>query len=98
MKIADNISEKIFTRTPTTKKGFISFIDKLTTHPVWGFPFLFLVLFGLYEFVGKFGAGTLVDFIVEIIFGEYLNPLAERIITTFIPVSFIQELLVGHMG
>ena len=98
MKIADNISEKILTRTHTTKKGFISFIDKLTTHPAWGFPFLFLVLFGLYEFVGRFGAGILVDLIENVIFGEYLNPLAKNIVTALMPVNILQELLIGPYG
>ena len=37
-------------------------------HPLTGVPFLLLVLyFGLYKFVGQFGAGTVVDFIE----GEY---------------------------
>ncbi|MCK5138450.1 MAG: ferrous iron transporter B, partial [Thermodesulfovibrionia bacterium] len=63
LKIVKDISEKILSRTPVAKKGFSVFLEGVTTHPVWGFPFLFLVLYGLYQFVGRFGAGTLVDFI-----------------------------------
>ncbi len=98
LKVVDTISEKILTRTHVPKKGVIPFIDAVTTHPVWGFPFLALVLFGLYEFVGRFGAGTLVDFIEDSIFGEYLNPLAKRIVTDLIPINLLQELLVGQYG
>ncbi len=98
MKIVDSLSEKVFTKAPVTKKGFISFIDKLTTHPLWGFLFLAVVLFCLYEFVGRFGAGTLVNLIEYKVFGEYLNPLAKRIVTAFIPLTFLQDLLVGPYG
>ncbi|MCK5512775.1 MAG: ferrous iron transporter B, partial [Thermodesulfovibrionia bacterium] len=98
LKIVKDISEKILSRTPVAKKGFSVFLEGVTTHPVWGFPFLFLVLYGLYQFVGRFGAGTLVDFIEESVFGEYLNPLAERVVTAIIPITFIQELLIGPYG
>ncbi len=98
LKIVDDIAQKIFTKTPVKKPRVSTFFDSITTHPVWGFPFLFLVLFFLYEFVGVFGAGILVDFIEEVVFGEYLNPLSENIITSFIPVKFIQELLIGPYG
>ena len=98
LKTVDNISAKIFTKVHVKKIGFPAFIEKLTTHPIWGFPFLFLVLFGLYEFVGRFGAGVLVDLIEEGVFGKYLNPLAEKIVINLIPFKFLQELLVGPYG
>jgi len=98
LKTVDEISEKILTKTPVTKSGFAAFIEKLTTHPIWGVPFLFLVLSGMYEFVGRFGAGTLVDLIEEGVFGKYLNPLSEKLVKTIIPAEFIQELLVGPYG
>jgi ferrous iron transport protein B len=98
LKIVNEIIEKIFIKVPVKKLKFTSFIEKLTIHPLWGFPVLFLVLFGMYEFVGNFGAGTLVDFIEEIVFGEYLNPLAQRIVTALIPITLLQELLVGPYG
>ncbi len=98
LKIVDDIAEKTLIKTPVSHKGLIPVLEKLTTHPVLGFPFLFLVLFGLYEFVGVFGAGILVDFIEDVIFGEYLNPIASNIITALIPVAFIQDLLIGEYG
>jgi len=98
LEIVDSILEKILTKTPIRKAGFSAFLGSLTTHPIWGFPFSLLVLFGMYQFVGRFGAGVLVDLIEEGIFGEYLNPLAIKIVTTFIPVEFLQELLVGPYG
>ncbi|MBS1232466.1 MAG: small GTP-binding protein, partial [Nitrospirae bacterium] len=47
-------------------------LNKWTTHPVLGIPVLILVIFGFYAFVGHFGAGFLVDFFEEVIFGRYL--------------------------
>ena len=32
------------------------------------------------------------------VFGQYLNPWAEKIVTAVIPVKFIQELLIGPYG
>jgi ferrous iron transport protein B len=98
LKVVDTISEQILIKTPVSKKRISAFLENLTTHPIWGFPFLFLVLFGLYKFVGEFGAGTLVDFIEEVVFGEYLNPMMETIITKFVPITFLQELIIGPYG
>ncbi len=98
LRIADGILSRILTKIPVKQGGISAFLEKTSTHPVWGFPFLFLVLFCIYEFVGRFGAGTLVDLIEDIVFGEYLNPLAERTVTAFIPITFLQDLLVGPYG
>ena len=45
-------------------------------HPLWGIPVLLAVLFGMYEFVGVLGAGTMVDFLETHVFGNYLSPWA----------------------
>jgi ferrous iron transport protein B len=57
-----------------------------------------VVLFALYEFVGVFGAGTLVDFVQHGIFEGYLNPMAKKVVISLIPVGFFQDLLVGEYG
>lgn len=104
LKVVDEILEKVFTKTPVSEARLSAFsglarqAGELTTHRIWGYPFLFLVIFGIYEFVGKFGAGILVDLIEKNIFNGYLNPLAEKAVTALIPVKFLQELLVGPYG
>ncbi len=55
-------------------------------------------LFLMYEFVGVFGAGTAVDFLENTVFGQYLTPAAAKLIETFLPSRFLQELLVGPYG
>ncbi len=69
-----------------------------TMHPVIGIPILLFIIFVFYEFVGKFGAGVLVDFLQEVIFGTYLNPLIEKTTKSIVPVPFVQDMLVGRYG
>ncbi|MEJ2695348.1 MAG: ferrous iron transport protein B [Candidatus Sulfobium sp.] len=73
-------------------------LGRWTMHPFWGIFFLIFVLFGFYEFVGKFGAGIMVDFLENIIFGQYLSPGLEKVVHYLIPVPLLQDLLVGQYG
>jgi ferrous iron transport protein B len=73
-------------------------LNKWTTHPVLGIPVLFLVIFGFYAFVGHFGAGFLVDFFEEVIFGRYLTPVIEKTVKSLIHVNFFQDMLIGRYG
>ncbi|MEW6034217.1 MAG: ferrous iron transport protein B [Chloroflexota bacterium] len=72
-------------------------IGRWSTHPLWGIPVLLLVLFLLYLVVGVVGAGTVVDFIESVVFGEYINPAATQFFSWF-HVPFLQELMVGKYG
>lgn len=98
LKKVDHIAQQILTKSVRSGKGVSSFLGDATTHPFWGFPFLLLILYLVYEFVGVFGAGTLVDYLEEVVFGEYLNPWVEKIVLFAIPTEFLQELLVGPYG
>ncbi len=77
--------------------GFAARLGGWAMHPVWGVFFLAAVLFVLYEFVGVFGAGTLVGWIEEGLFGRLINPAATRF-AALIPVPFLRDLLVGEYG
>jgi len=68
-----------------------------SAHPVAGIPVLLLVLYLLYQFVGVFGAGTLVDWFEGTLFGLWINPTVTAMVR-FIPIPFLQELLVGPYG
>jgi ferrous iron transport protein B len=48
-------------------------LGAMTMHPLWGWPFLLAVLYIAWLFVGKFGAGIVVDFVQTTIFQEHLN-------------------------
>ncbi len=80
-------------------KGLAERLSRAMMNPITGIPLLLVVLyFGLYQFVGVFGAGTMVDFIEGTIFGEWINPWATDLITGFIPFQVIQDLFVGEFG
>jgi ferrous iron transport protein B len=72
-------------------------LDRFILHPLWGWLFLALVLFGLYLFVGRFGAGTLVDWMENTLFGRWINPLAANVVER-IPIPLLQEFLTGEYG
>lgn len=72
-------------------------LGRLAVHPVWGWPILAGVLWGLFEFVGVFGAGTLVDLVEEGLFHGYLNPWAIALFA-HVPWAFARDLFVGEYG
>ena len=81
------------------KISFGERISRMTMNPITGLPVLFLILYwGLYKFVGDFGAGTVVDFIEGTIFEEHINPYITGIITAIIPWAVLQDLLAGEYG
>jgi len=83
-------------------KDTISFqerLSRLVMNPVLGIPvFLLVIYFGLYKFVGQFGAGTVVDFIEANIFDKYVTPFAENMVARFIPWQFLHGLFIGEYG
>jgi ferrous iron transport protein B len=72
-------------------------LGRLAVHPAWGWPILAGVLWALYEFVGVFGAGTLVDLVEDGLFHGYLNPWAVALFS-HLPWAFGRDLFVGEYG
>ena len=98
IKLAEDMTEKV-QRTSATKMGALaSRLNRWTMHPVLGVPVLLFVIVAFYEFVGKFGAGILVDFLQEVIFNKYLTPSIGKTIKSLIPLPFIQEMFIGQFG
>jgi ferrous iron transport protein B len=74
-------------------------ISRLLTKPITGIPILLLVIyFGLYQFVGVFGAGTLVDYLESTVFEGSINPYVTSLAETYVPWEMIQDLIVGEYG
>ena len=74
-------------------------LSRIMMRPLTGIPILFIILyFGLYQFVGVFGAQTLVNFIEGDLFEGYFNPFITQLFTTYIEYVPIQELFVGEYG
>ena len=77
----------------------LEWLSRLLMHPVAGLPVVALVLyFGIYQFVGKFGGGTVVDLLEHKLFGEHINPWATGVITHLLPNPLWSNLFVGDYG
>jgi len=63
-----------------------------------GFLIAGLVLLGVYQFVGVFGAGTAVDFLENTVFGQWITPGVTWVIDRFLPWSFVHDMMVGPYG
>ncbi len=74
-------------------------LSRWLMHPFAGLPVIAIVLyFGIYQFVGRFGGGTLVDFLQNTVFGHWINPWLTRLITHWLPNPLWSNLFVGDYG
>lgn len=97
LRCADCLLTQVYHASPTRRPTFTERLDQVMVHPVWGWLFLILVLVGMYLFVGHLGAGTLVDWMENTVFGQWLNPLAVQV-AQIIPVPLVRDFLVGDYG
>jgi ferrous iron transport protein B len=79
-------------------RGISTFLGRWATHPIWGWVILGVVLYGLYWFVGVFGAGTLVGLLEENLFGQVINPWVVEQVNRLVPIPILVDLLVGEYG
>jgi ferrous iron transport protein B len=94
----DEIIREVVVIAKVERTSISEALGDASMHPILGLPILLFVLYLVYKFVGEFGAGILADFLEEVVFGEYLNPLSIAIVEGLIPIKFVQELLVGEYG
>ena len=81
-KTVTGICSENFIPRLTGGRGFAFWFSNLIMNPLFGIPFLLVVLyFALYKFVGEFGAGTIVDFLENRIFEEHINPVVNSWVT-----------------
>ncbi len=98
-RVCKGVLEEVVHQETDRKPGFADRLSRWTINPWTGFPLLVLVLyFGIYQFVGKFGAGTLVDFCEGTLFENYLNPWAIALTERLTPWYWLRELIVGEYG
>ncbi|HVO11402.1 MAG TPA: ferrous iron transporter B [Vicinamibacteria bacterium] len=94
---ADAIARRHTTDGEPAGRAFSRGLGRLAIHPLWGWPILAAVLFALYEFVGIFGAGTLVKLMEDGLFHTYLNPWTVALFS-HLPLAFVRELFAGEYG
>ena len=96
---ADLISGRVTRGAPGRESRAARVLDFLTLFPPTAIPILLVVLyFGLYRFVGVFGAGTVVDFLERRLFGEVINPAVNSLVVRHIASVALRELLAGEYG
>ncbi len=98
IEMSEAIVKTVVKQTDAGSGKIAQWLGKWTMHPFWGIFGVVIVLFCFYEFVGKFGAGTLVNFFEQVIFGRYLSPGIEKAVRYLIPVPFLQDFFVGQYG
>jgi len=98
LMVADGIARQVASTVGQSRGRLLNFLGMVSMHPLYGLPVLLVVLFFFYEFVGVFGAGTLVDFFEGTIFERYLNPAFTRLVSLAVPFEIVREILVGEYG
>jgi ferrous iron transport protein B len=95
---AGTLATRVTKRTAQASPLLAHRVGQWIIHRVWAWPILFGVLFAVYEFVGVFGAGTLVGLMENDLFGSLLNPAFTRFVQNHISVPWLADLLVGEYG
>jgi len=97
--VVKGLIDRVFYEPKERITGFGERLSRWAVKPLTGIPLLFIALyFGLYKFVGVFGAGTLVDYLEGTLFEGYFNPWITKLMTNTIPWPIMQELFVGEYG
>lgn len=96
---ATEITSYVLSQKKTNKTFFVDTLNDFMINPWTGIPILAAVLYlGLYQVVGKFGAGYAVDLIENSIFVKYLNPFFTFVVSNIVPWKIVQNLFVGEYG
>lgn len=98
-EIVNRLIRGVITLPDKRRETWGSRLSTLAVQPLTGIPLLLVTLyFGLFKFVGSFGAGTLVDLLEKRLFEGLFTPWISGVITDWIPWWWLQELLVGEYG
>ena len=95
---ADALATSVIQRALKSSPLLSQRMGQYVVHPVWGIPILLAVLYAVYQFVGVFGATTLVGLMEKDLFEGILNPAFSDFVTATISPVWLQELLVGQYG
>lgn len=95
---ANDILNKVVITAPKQNVSLSKKIGELLMRPFPGYIVVLLALFVMYEFVGVFAAGFLVNLLEKQLFGNILNPLFVAASAKIFGVGLINDLLVGPYG
>ncbi|MCL2524068.1 MAG: ferrous iron transport protein B [Betaproteobacteria bacterium] len=95
---AATLTASVTRRTVHSSPLLTQRIGQAVVHPLWGIPILLAVLFVVYQFVGVFGATTLVGLLEEDLFDGILNPAFAALVENWFGDGWFSQLLVGQYG
>ncbi len=95
---ADALAANVIQRTARSSPLLSQRIGQYVVHRIWGIPILLAVLYLVYQFVGVFGATTLVGLMEEQLFEGILNPAFTNLVTASIGTPWIIDMLTGQYG
>ncbi len=98
-KVCKQMLGGVVTQEVEETEPFGEKLSRWMMNPLSGAPILLLVVyFGLYKFVGGFGAGTLVDFLEGRLFETYINPPVVAFAEKYLTAEWLFELIAGEYG
>ena len=98
LRHARQMAQEVISREAEASSSFFRKLGEWSHHRYWGLLIGGAILYLMYQFVGVFGAGTLVDFLEETLFAAWLMPLLASVVDTVLPVQFLRDMLVGEYG
>jgi ferrous iron transport protein B len=98
LDFVERVSHAAILRAGSTPNGLRAGLGNLTTHPVLGLVILAGILYGVFWFVGVFGAGTLVNLLEVELLENIVNPWLIEWANRLIPFRLVVDLLVGEYG
>jgi ferrous iron transport protein B len=98
LELVDRLADASLLSAGERGRGWAARLSALTTHPIWGWAFLAVILYAIYWFVGVFGAGILVGLLEEGLFGQVINPWVIGLVQQVVAMPWLEELLVGPYG
>lgn len=96
--VVQEIAGEVLLKREIRKSGVSAILGLWCLRPFPGYLIALFVLYLLYEFVGVFGAGTLVGILEENFFGEWVNPAVTSFVRAVLPWTFVQDFFVGEYG
>ncbi|MCD6186734.1 MAG: ferrous iron transport protein B, partial [Desulfuromusa sp.] len=98
-KVCKQMLKGVVTQSVQEGEPFGEKLSRWMMNPLTGTPILLLVVyFGLYKFVGGFGAGTMVDFFEGNLFENYINPPVVNFSEKYLTANWLFELIAGEYG
>ena len=97
LEAANALVREVVQRRPV-QSSLAAALGRWAVDPLWGWPILAVVLCVVYWFVGVIGAGVLVGFLEDVVFGQWINPLLTAVVDAVVPFAWLRSFLVGDYG